>query len=129
MPAASAIASADRSSTFDRLERERFDCAVIGGGITGAGVAREATLRGLSVALVEAEDFSSGTSSRSSGSKRSVGLTFRSTLSPSSIRITFVRPSDPRGVTPPASVSACSTVIPGSYRNTPGRATAPVTYT
>ncbi len=66
MPATSAISAADRSSTLDRLERERFDCAVIGGGITGVGIAREATLRGLSVALLEAEDFASGTSSRSS---------------------------------------------------------------
>jgi glycerol-3-phosphate dehydrogenase len=39
---------------------------VIGGGITGAGVARDAAMRGLTVALVEAEDFASGTSSRSS---------------------------------------------------------------
>ena len=39
---------------------------MIGGGITGAGVARDAALRGLSVALVEREDFASGTSSRSS---------------------------------------------------------------
>ena len=39
---------------------------VIGGGITGAGVARDAALRGLSVALIEARDFASGTSSRSS---------------------------------------------------------------
>jgi glycerol-3-phosphate dehydrogenase len=54
-----------RSATLDRLERESFDCAVIGGGISGAGVAREAALRGLSVALLEAEDFASGTSSRS----------------------------------------------------------------
>ncbi len=67
MPPASGMSSAtDRSSVLDRLERERFDCAVIGGGITGVGVAREATLRGLTVALLEAEDFSSGTSSRSS---------------------------------------------------------------
>ena len=66
MSAASQISSAERSSTLDRLERERFDCAVIGGGITGVGIAREATLRGLSVALLEAEDFASGTSSRSS---------------------------------------------------------------
>ncbi len=66
MPAASQISSAERSSTLDRLERERFDFAVIGGGITGVGIAREATLRGLSVALLEAEDFASGTSSRSS---------------------------------------------------------------
>jgi len=55
-----------RSATLDRLERESFDCVVIGGGISGAGVAREASLRGLSVALLEAEDFASGTSSRSS---------------------------------------------------------------
>jgi glycerol-3-phosphate dehydrogenase len=51
---------------LDRLEREPFDCVVVGGGITGAGVAREAALRGLRVALLEAEDFGSGTSSRSS---------------------------------------------------------------
>jgi glycerol-3-phosphate dehydrogenase len=62
----SALATADRSSTLDRLEREVFDCAVIGGGISGAGVAREASLRGLRVAVLEAEDFASGTSSRSS---------------------------------------------------------------
>jgi glycerol-3-phosphate dehydrogenase len=54
-----------RSAMLDRLERESFDCAVIGGGISGAGVAREAALRGLKVALLEAEDFASGTSSRS----------------------------------------------------------------
>ncbi|HEY8154611.1 MAG TPA: glycerol-3-phosphate dehydrogenase/oxidase [Myxococcota bacterium] len=59
------LATPARFATLDRLERESFDCAVIGGGISGAGVAREAALRGLSVALLEAEDFSSGTSSRS----------------------------------------------------------------
>src|SRR6476619_3832248 len=48
------------------LEGTRFDLLVIGGGITGAGVARDAALRGLSVALVEKDDFGSGTSSRSS---------------------------------------------------------------
>ncbi len=61
-----AISATAREETIDRLERERFDCVVIGGGIAGAGVAREASLRGLSVALLEAEDFASGTSSRSS---------------------------------------------------------------
>lgn len=63
---AGAIPAAARSETIDRLEREQFDCVIIGGGIAGAGVAREASLRGLSVALVEAKDFASGTSSRSS---------------------------------------------------------------
>lgn len=44
----------------------RLDLLVIGGGITGAQVARDAALRGLAVALVEKDDFASGTSSRSS---------------------------------------------------------------
>jgi glycerol-3-phosphate dehydrogenase len=48
------------------LTRQEFDVLVIGGGIFGAGVARDAALRGLRVALVEQSDFASGTSSRSS---------------------------------------------------------------
>jgi len=56
----------DRSALFSTLERDTFDVAVIGGGITGAGIARDAAMRGLKVALVEARDFGSGTSSRSS---------------------------------------------------------------
>ena len=50
----------------ESLSHQNFDLAVIGGGINGAAVAREAALRGLKVALVEAQDFSGGTSSRSS---------------------------------------------------------------
>src|SRR5262245_24443638 len=49
-----------------RLRVEAFDLAIVGGGITGAGVARDAALRGLRVALLESGDFASGTSSRSS---------------------------------------------------------------
>ena len=45
---------------------EQFDLLVIGGGITGSGVARDATMRGLKVALIERDDFASGTSGRSS---------------------------------------------------------------
>jgi glycerol-3-phosphate dehydrogenase len=60
------LSTPDRAASLDALERERFDLAIVGGGITGAGIAREAALRGLSVALLEAEDFASGTSSRSS---------------------------------------------------------------
>jgi glycerol-3-phosphate dehydrogenase len=56
----------DRGQLFAALERETFDVLVIGGGVTGAGVARDAAMRGLKVALVEARDFASGTSSRSS---------------------------------------------------------------
>lgn len=55
-----------RASVFKALEDQLFDLAVIGGGITGAGIARDAAMRGLSVALVEARDWASGTSSRSS---------------------------------------------------------------
>lgn len=51
---------------IEALSEQRFDLAVIGGGIQGAATAREAALRGLKVALVEARDFASGTSSRSS---------------------------------------------------------------
>jgi glycerol-3-phosphate dehydrogenase len=56
----------DRSATLSRLAAERFDVLVIGGGITGAGAALDAASRGLRVALVEARDLASGTSSRSS---------------------------------------------------------------
>jgi glycerol-3-phosphate dehydrogenase len=62
---AAALCSTDRGETLDRLERERFDLVVIGGGISGAGVARAASQRGLRVALLDASDFASGTSSRS----------------------------------------------------------------
>jgi glycerol-3-phosphate dehydrogenase len=51
---------------LERAAAETFDLLVIGGGITGAGVAREAALAGRRVALVERTDFASGTSSRSS---------------------------------------------------------------
>lgn len=48
------------------LTRQTWDLLIIGGGIVGAGIARDAALRGLQVALVEQRDFASGTSSRSS---------------------------------------------------------------
>lgn len=55
-----------RSGALARLGTEPFDLLVIGGGINGAGVARDAAMRGLRTALVEHGDFASGTSSRSS---------------------------------------------------------------
>lgn len=54
-----------RAANLIRMERESFDLLVIGGGITGAGITLDAAARGLSVALIEKNDFSSGTSSRS----------------------------------------------------------------
>ena len=56
----------DRARSISGLSGQTFDLLVIGGGITGAGVARDAAMRGLSVALIEAQDLASGTSSRSS---------------------------------------------------------------
>ncbi|TML92268.1 MAG: FAD-dependent oxidoreductase [Actinobacteria bacterium] len=56
----------DRRSALARLADEHFDVLVIGGGITGAGVALDAAARGLRTALVERDDFASGTSSKSS---------------------------------------------------------------
>ncbi|HEY7815990.1 MAG TPA: glycerol-3-phosphate dehydrogenase/oxidase, partial [Nakamurella sp.] len=56
----------ERAANFDRLGAETFDVVIIGGGVVGAGAALDAVTRGLSVALVEARDLASGTSSRSS---------------------------------------------------------------
>src|SRR5882724_9893749 len=56
----------DRSQALSSMQTEVFDLVVVGGGITGAGVARDAASRGMRVALVEANDFAVGTSSRSS---------------------------------------------------------------
>ncbi len=55
-----------RADALRRLADEEFDVLVIGGGITGAGVALDAASRGLRTALVEKDDFASGTSSKSS---------------------------------------------------------------
>jgi glycerol-3-phosphate dehydrogenase len=56
----------ERAQAVAALSDDEFDVVVIGGGITGAGVALDAATRGYSVALVERADFASGTSSRSS---------------------------------------------------------------
>ena len=56
----------ERTDALTALAEEQFDVVVIGGGITGAGVALDAATRGYSVALVERADFAAGTSSRSS---------------------------------------------------------------
>ncbi|MET0902325.1 MAG: glycerol-3-phosphate dehydrogenase/oxidase [Acidimicrobiales bacterium] len=58
--------SFDRATALEQLGAGPFDVLVIGGGITGAGVALDAASRGLRTALVERDDFASGTSSKSS---------------------------------------------------------------
>lgn len=59
-------AIASRAAQLDRLSRETFDLAIIGGGINGAAIARDAAMRGLKVALVDRGDFAGATSSHSS---------------------------------------------------------------
>ncbi len=66
MPNNGKLDARDRAALLDRLAGTEFDVLVIGGGITGAGAALDAASRGLRVALVEARDLASGTSSRSS---------------------------------------------------------------
>jgi glycerol-3-phosphate dehydrogenase len=63
---ASSLGPAHRAQAWERLGSEQFDVVVIGGGVVGSGCALDAATRGLKVALVEARDFASGTSSRSS---------------------------------------------------------------
>src|SRR4029079_10944343 len=58
--------TSSRSERFAALATREFDVLVVGGGVTGCAIARDAALRGLTVALVEKGDFASGTSSRSS---------------------------------------------------------------
>lgn len=59
------FSSINRKERIQNLQNNQFDLLVIGGGITGAGIALDASSRGMSVALIEMQDFSAGTSSRS----------------------------------------------------------------
>jgi glycerol-3-phosphate dehydrogenase len=60
------FSAATRQENLDRLAHDAFDLLVIGGGITGAAIARDGAMRGMRTALVEKDDFASGTSGRSS---------------------------------------------------------------
>ncbi len=59
------LSSLNRNQTLNKMKEEYYDIVVVGGGITGAGIAFDAAQRGMKVALVEMQDFASGTSSRS----------------------------------------------------------------
>jgi len=83
----SPMSAFDRADALTRLATEEFDVLVVGGGITGAGVALDAASRGLRTALVDKRDFASGTSSKSSKlvhgglrylQQREVGLVYES---------------------------------------------------
>ncbi len=60
------LTTSQRNAALESLGAEEFDVLVIGGGVTGAGIALDAASRGLRTAVVEAQDWASGTSSRSS---------------------------------------------------------------
>ena len=62
----SVLSPSQRNSDIEELKSREFDILVIGGGVVGSGIALDAASRGLSVALVESDDFAAGTSSRSS---------------------------------------------------------------
>ena len=55
----------NRQNNITNLKESEFDLLIIGGGITGAGIALDAASRGMKVALIEKNDFASGTSSKS----------------------------------------------------------------
>src|SRR5262249_1687067 len=55
----------ERAARIEEMRAEHYDLVVIGGGVTGAGIARDAALRGFKVALVERQDFASGASGNS----------------------------------------------------------------
>ncbi|MBM7650094.1 glycerol-3-phosphate dehydrogenase [Bacillus ectoiniformans] len=57
--------STEREMIKNELKNEMYDLVVIGGGITGSGIALDAAVRGMKVAVIEMQDFASGTSSRS----------------------------------------------------------------
>ncbi|EGQ0289705.1 glycerol-3-phosphate dehydrogenase/oxidase [Staphylococcus pseudintermedius] len=59
------LSTLKRDTVKKRMQNEVYDLIVVGGGITGAGIALDATARGMKVALVEMQDFAQGTSSRS----------------------------------------------------------------
>ncbi len=65
-PGVQPLGPQQRADAWRQLATEQFDVVVIGGGVVGAGAALDAATRGLRVALVEARDYASGTSSRSS---------------------------------------------------------------
>src|SRR5690625_5203018 len=59
------FSSTSRQEVLNSLANEKLDVLIIGGGITGAGIALDATTRGMKTGLIEMQDFAAGTSSRS----------------------------------------------------------------
>jgi glycerol-3-phosphate dehydrogenase len=94
-----ALSPTDRLTALDRLDVRPYDLLVVGGGITGAGIALDAAARGLRVALVERDDLASGTSSRSSSLVHG-GLRYLSTGMMSIVRESAVERERLRRIAP-----------------------------
>ena len=60
------LSQEQRATSLEAMTSQKFDVLVIGGGVTGAGIALDAAARGLSTAVIEGQDWAAGTSSRSS---------------------------------------------------------------
>src|SRR5437870_11682514 len=65
-PVSTTLGLGSRAAAVEALAGQQFDVAIVGGGITGAGIALDLAARGQRAALVEQDDFAGGTSSRSS---------------------------------------------------------------
>ena len=64
--ATAALSTQDRTRALSKMQEDELDLLIVGGGVVGAGAALDAVTRGLSVGILEARDWASGTSSRSS---------------------------------------------------------------
>jgi len=81
------LSSGDREGRLDRLKREEFDLVVIGGGINGAGIARDAAMRGFRVALVEKAILRAGPAASHRNSSTAESATCRWVISDSCARL------------------------------------------
>src|SRR6186997_2653677 len=105
-----------RDQALAAMQGDRFDVVVIGGGITGAGVALDAASRGYSVALVERDDFAQGTSSRSSKMVHG-GLRYLQNFDLGLVREALLAPAARPSCAPPRLSDAVSP--PGARRRSP----------
>ena len=109
-----------RADALAAMQRDTFDLVVVGGGITGAGVALDAASRGYSVALVERHDFAAGTSSRSSKLVHG-GLRYLQNFDLGLVREALLERSL-HGPPRPAPGPAAAAAGPGVRRQAPGPA-------
>jgi glycerol-3-phosphate dehydrogenase len=109
-----------RAANLERMQRESFDILVVGGGIVGAGIARDASRRGFRTALVDRGDFASGTSGKTSRLIHG-GLRYLQNYKIGLVRLA-VRERDRLLENAPSLVHPLPFVIPAYKRRSPGPA-------